>query len=473
MMPFPSWLQETSERRGRLGTSLGVAIALGILSVSTASVIILSPRVASLMAAIIAAFFLIEHVLPPSWATSATLTVLFVTSGDTLLGFSDQWIGLFVLAAGTFLGTVTLLHGRFRVHRRTQLALPGLAAMYILFYAVHVSKGSLRGGTFWIAAVGLWIWLDGRIAADPVAARRGIENGIILIGAISGGIGLAEFFGVVDPTQWIPGLKPSEAIFSQEIGRRVAGLSGHPLCLGTLCMLGCALSIIRLVLERRQLRNSPWIVGGVIASGAGLIFSGARGSWLALLCGLALAFAATIQSRRVSGTAVIRGSLLVGAIAGLAMVSSLGFIVRERLVGTASTPGSFGQRVVALQTIVDSIQDLPLLGAGPGGVDEFMVRSGALVPNIENEYLIALVSGGPLAMIALLAFSLLTIRIAFREAIATRDPGPLALCVGLSVNIATFNMFSWSLGPSLFATVTCLAVLQRRHSLGSSGDPRA
>jgi hypothetical protein len=460
-------------RNGRIGKTTGAGLALCAVSVCAAAVITISPRVGSLLAGLIGVFLLIEYVLPPVWATTLPLIVVFVIPGDELLRLSDRWVGLFVVTASTFLAAATLIRGRFRIRRRIELALPALAAMYIAFYAIHVSRGALRGATFWIAAVGIWVWLNGRIAADAVAARQGIQNAIISIGAIGGASGLAERLGIIDPTQWVTAYEPSVNMFTEEIGRRASGLSGHPLCLGALCMLGCGLAIIRLVLAGRKRLRAPWLAIALVASGGGLILSGARGSWLALLCGLALAFAATIQFRRISGFAVLRGSLVAGAIAGLLMLTGLGLIVRERLVGAASAPKSIGQRIVAFQTIIDSLPDLPLLGVGPGGVDEFIVRGGSVIPNIENEYLIALVLGGPLAMLGLVAFCGSMVRIAFREAIGTGDLGALTLWVGMSVNIATFNFFSWPIGPPLLATIACLVILPRQAAVAESGASRA
>ena len=61
-------------------------------------------------------------------------------------------------------------------------------------------------------------------------------------------------------------------------------------------MMACGLGIVQLALDGGRGR-SAFLVASVIVSGAGLIVSGARGSWLALLCGLAVALAARIQSR--------------------------------------------------------------------------------------------------------------------------------------------------------------------------------
>jgi len=161
---------------------------------------------------------------------------------------------------------------------------------------------------------------------------------------------------------------------------------------------------------------------------------------------------------------MIRGALLAVAIAGLLLASGLGFVVQERLVGNASTPVSIGQRIVALQSIFASLPALPFFGVGPGGAAEFLLRAGAVVPNIENEYLIALVTGGPLAMLALVLVVVIVIRIVFRQAKYAHDPGSLALWVALSINLATFNIFSWSAGPPLFAAIMSLVVLTRESS---------
>jgi len=470
MIPISMSPRARAERSSRLRTAPNIVAMLVCVSVGAALSITISPMIGAFLAAFITTFFLTEFVMPPTWGTVAPLLILFLTPADDVIALSGDRRGLFTISAGLALALTTLIRGRIRIHSRVQFLVPMLAIMYACVAALHASQGELRNTTFWVGAMGLWIWLDGRLEADPERGRRSLENAIIAIGAISGGVGLLQYVGVVNPSEWIPGYEPLQDTFTQLIGVRAVGLSGQSLRCGTLCMLGSGLGMIRIAFGTTE-KKSVWLVLSVLASGAGLIVSGARGSWLALFLGATVALGATIQSRRLSGELVIRGSLVAVAVAGLVTMSGLGFLVRERLVGTAVAPASIGQRVMAFNAITDSLPDLPLIGVGPGGAASFLLHGGATVPNIENEYLIALVTGGPLAMIGLLTFCVFMVQRAFRDALTNLELGPLTLAVAVCLNIATYNLFSWSAGPPLFATVAALVLLSRGRSHRPVVDP--
>ena len=133
----------------------------------------------------------------------------------------------------------------------------------------------------------------------------------------------------------------------------------------------------------------------------------------------------------------------------LLWMSGLGYVITERLFGGASAPESIALRVRALWAIVDHWRDLPLLGVGPGRCAEVARQMGLRSGNLENEYVLALLSIGfigPLTIALVGVRRFLLARAAKPEA---ARGGYLAIVVALFINFGTYNLFSWSSGPAI------------------------
>jgi hypothetical protein len=155
--------------------------------------------------------------------------------------------------------------------------------------------------------------------------------------------------------------------------------------------------------------------------------------------------------------------MLVGVAVG---VTGVWHIVADRIVGESAHPGSFNQRLMALQAIASVWSRVPLLGVGFGGATRVVQDAGLSVPNIENEYLRLFLAAGLAGPVVLLAIGFRRLATLRRDKSLTDRISILAAMIGLLVDMATYNLFGWSFGPPLFFIVTVLALPPTRH--GSS-----
>jgi len=190
---------------------------------------------------------------------------------------------------------------------------------------------------------------------------------------------------------------------------------------------------------------------------SGLVLSGARGSWLGLAFGTAaIAIAGHPGSRARRGVPALVGGIIL--LLGAAWATGLLTVINERLFGTATSPGSFNQRFQALLAVGEASRRLPFLGVGFGGADEITRDVGLEIPNLENEYLRFFLAAG---WIGPLALALLWIRrlVVARVVLPTlQGTAAIACLVGLAVNAGTYNMLSWSVGPTIVCAVAFLAL---------------
>lgn len=405
--------------------------------------------------------------LPVRLSVGVPILTLLVIPADDIVGLNGAKLGLFVVVAAGTLAAINFSRWQYGTRHRLDWDFYLLAGVLIGATLSHAGYGELRGLLFWIAAGLLLYWLrsegDRAVRPDNQAALA-----ICVAGSLGGLFGLADYLGFTEAYRLIPGYVPRALEFSANIGTRAAGLSGHPLRLGTITMLSSLIAAGYLTDDRlRQTwRRGLYVMLGL--SLVGLLLSGARGAWLSFIValiamGLSLVRKATF--RRVGGAVV---KIAVGAL--VIWATGLYQIVSERLFGSAFHAASIDQRLQALQSVGAIWSRLPLLGVGFGGAAELTGRVGLRLPNLENEYLRFFLTAGLLGPLTLLLVGTRRILRNMHRPPSRERIIALGTMTGMLVNAATYNVFSWSAGASLFAAVAFLSIPRDRAIEAGTGD---
>jgi hypothetical protein len=277
---------------------------------------------------------------------------------------------------------------------------------------------------------------------------------LVIAGVVGGTAAILEYVGAVSLRHLIPLYEPHELSFSAALGTRASGISGHPLRLGTITMLSSLILLSRAFAG--SARRSGFIADLALLaiSMSGLVLSGARGSWLGFLIG-----GTTVIGLRLSreGQRILWRALLILALcAGAVWISGLGEVVQERITGGATHPASLAQRAAALITVAKVWASIPLFGVGLGGAADVVGKAGMQFPNLENEYLRLFLGGGYLGTLLLFASLWRRIKAGVGEPRTTATTALTCAFVALAVNMATYNLFSWSAGASLFFVIAAV-----------------
>jgi hypothetical protein len=449
---------------------LGVLFPLlVVISAICAALIVTSPIVGIGLALFLGFIVFLEASLPVSAQAAFPLLVLLLVPFDQIVPFAEDRRGFPILALASVLFVSALLRNRIRVLRGSEWWLVVLVVAYLASYALHASGGELRGSMYWVAAALVFLWLASLGRRDVGGVRAGIEWAIVLAGALTGGVGVLERAGLIDVTDWFQLYEPAADVFSEVLGVRATGLSGHALRLGSVTMLSCGVIAARFISGTLSKRTRIiWLIS-LACSGTGLIASGARGSWLALGISVLAGSVILRSSPTVRGQLGARLGVLAAVTVGALAVSGLGVLIRERLVGSAMTPMSWHQRTTALQSVGDAIGHLPLIGVGHGGIAAFLLQWGLILPQLENEYLIALIAGGPMFLVVWIVW---TIGILRRGIDLTKERGDatyVSLPLMLLLNLGTYNFLSWSSGAPILAVVSYLVLADADSKLGFPG----
>ena len=435
--------------------SPGLKVALGIVICGCAAALIVSSPGLSAVAVIgvwsLAGLFL----LPPDLSVAFPMFALLLIPADQLAGLNEGRQGFFALGAAALLAVTSLVRGARGLGLAKDWDLCFLAFILIGTTLAHAGYGEVRGILFWVGAVLFQFWLRHEERRGLIVARQ-LATGILFAGALSGVLASVEYLTGSDLGGVVPGYQPHTLNFSSTMGLRASALSGHPLRLGTLTMLSAVIGWGLLTDARLSRRHRVVLQVALVASLMGLLLSGARGAWISLALSGGVMFLSGLR-KDVAGR-VGRGFVIVGAVFAVAWVSGLWGIIHERLLGSASHPGSINQRLQALEGLPVFWTHLPWFGLGFGGTTDIALRSGLKVPNLENEYLRFLLTAGVLGPLALLAFGIRRFAAAFRQAPSSLRTAALGAVVGLSINAATYNVFSWSIGPGLLVAVGILCL---------------
>ncbi|HET9941365.1 MAG TPA: O-antigen ligase family protein, partial [Candidatus Eisenbacteria bacterium] len=193
----------------------------------------------------------------------------------------------------------------------------------------------------------------------------------------------------------------------------------------------------------------------------GLVLSGARGAWLGLCLGAA-AMVLVQRDPSAMRRAVRLGAALL-ALAAITLLSGVGGFLYERIAGSASHPASWAQRYDALLAVASWGRRIPLIGLGFGGATELTARMGMLLPNLENEYLRFLLAAGVAGPLVLLVTGVRRIRSAIRLPSGPVRTAGIGCLTALFVNMGTYNLFSWSIAPSLFMALAVVTLRSVRE----------
>ena len=305
--------------------------------------------------------------------------------------------------------------------------------------------GGLREVLTWLAGLSLLLVVgiglgEGELTTDGLLLTLLSVGAVLGLGAISERVlGASETWAV------IPGYHPVIRGFSLELGNRASSWAGHPLRLGTASSLG-VLSGWALLLRPRD-GYRPLTILLVVGSGAGLVLSGARGSWLALALGavaLMLLGGAVGRTRRV-----LTALLLVAAGYFALTLAGLDSIIFQRIRGGAVDPTSLGQRAQVLGVAFELWLAHPWFGYGFRGISDAIYSQGLGLANYENEYVGVLLTAGIAGLASLLLLLGRTLVAGVRRPRSLEMAAAVSLFIATGVNCATYNLFGWSTGPAL------------------------
>lgn len=317
-------------------------------------------------------------------------------------------------AALLLLGSVVLLRPgapRFPLNREDRLLLASL----IIYFGVNTVLNVYHGATFseydppvrFLLAVPALLLL---LAFPPRA--EAFWSGLAV-----GGMGAGVYTGV-------------QFLFFNELR---AGGTTNPIQYGNISMLFGILCLCGLSWGRHQPRPRVWITAlgcGAALGIAGALFTGSRGSWIALpLCLLiAIRFCGATGKRLV----------VIGTIAACAIVAILWMVPESQFkartemavtetdsyINTGETDTSVGARLEMWRIGLIMLPQHWLAGWGKQGMIRHkaeMVQQGLAAPSVSdhthlhNEYLDALVKRGLLGLMALLGLFLTPLVLFFRH----------------------------------------------------------
>jgi hypothetical protein len=437
------------------GLSFGLCAIAGALLVITHNLIVVGT---------IGAIWLVLalRILTPAVRAMAFFTLLLLLPADYIPFLGDETRGFFVLGVGILLCATTFRPNSFPAFLRESWDILLLLFFITFSSLLHRESGLLRYLLYWAGAFFVYFWLHSE-KSQSSETRTSILNAIVLAGTISGAVAVLEFPRLLDATQLTRWYEPHPSQFSPLLGNRSVGLSGHPLRLGTISMLSGLVSVCQILFTSLSRRQRALRALAAVVSMAALVVSGARGSWIAFGLALAMAFAMSLRSRL--SRQHVRVLALGVAMVVLSVVTGLHTLVAERLVGSAAHPRSILQRIEALDVSAEVWIGSPIVGVGRGGVPDAVYGAGLTTINLENEYLAALLSSGFLGLGALLTVVFMRLRKAWTQTVAADRAISFALMLAVAVNIGTYNMFSWSAGPSLFVGIALLVAIGSPETL--------
>jgi hypothetical protein len=394
--------------------------------------------------------------IPSRFTVAIPFVLLLSVPADHIAGLNGPAHGLFVLGVTLALGLSAGLRWGFRMPRSQDWDMHALIAVLCAATLLHAASGELRGILFWMGA-GLFLWWLRIEEHGNAGIRSQVATGIVVAGALGGLIAILARVHILDAVRLLPGYQPNELEFTYQAGTRAVGLSGHPLRFGTLTMLAAIFSMA-FVLDDRLSRDKRMPYAWALAlSLGGLVLSGARGSWLGI--GVAIVLFTFIRIREGAGRTVWRIASYGAAAAFLLWATGLWRLIDSRLFGAAAHPGSIYQRLLATEGVRYVWSQVPLFGVGFGGAAEMAMRMGLRLLNLENEYLRFFFTAGVAGPICLIVLGVRRIHAA--AVLSSQSPLHMAAVCAVPaalVNIGTYNMFSWSMGPPLLAALAFLAV---------------
>jgi len=428
------------------------AIALALLLVLGGAAIVAYPE-AGALACLTVWGIALAWGLSRELAIAIPFALLLIVPADHIVGLNGSTLGLAVLGGATILFLSSLLRGHFRNPLERDWDCLALVAVLVTATLLQARSGEVRGILFWAAAAMILCWLRAE-ERECRSVSAQIAVAIIAAGAISSMVAIVDFVGIVKASAVVPRYEPAQLDFADTLGLRASGISGHPLRLGTLSMVSSLVTLSWLIERKGSDRYRTLALVAIAITLAGLVLSGARGSWVGFVVG----YIAISSQRwgRAALRALWRSTILFAGFGVLLLLTGLWPFVYERLFGSAFHPGSIGQRLAALQSVLIIWRDVPLFGVGFGGAVDLTQKAGLRLPNLENDYLRFFLTAGIVGPVSLLTIGVRRVLLALRDIPSWRRTAALAALLSLFVNIATYNLFSWSVAPALFFAVAMI-----------------
>jgi len=399
------------------------------------------------------ALILALALLPGHVRVGAPFALLLFVPFDHLLASNAERLGWPVLLLAVALCIGCMLKWRSLVISKRDWDIHLLILAKLGSGLAHFGAGQVRMVLFWLAAGAIVIWF--RTEEQEIrSVRNQILLAVMCVGAAQGLLAIVEALQLIDLRALISGYEPNVNQLMGTFGIRSLALSGDPLRLGTLTMLSGLISLSRITMPGHLRLKRGIYAWALLFSIAGLVLSGARGSWLGFIAGSCVMGAALLTKARIQrvGWAL----LSIAGVVILVDTTDLGARIGERLWGSSVHPMSLEQRIEAMRAVAMVWRDAPVFGVGPGGMAGAVYSVGMRVANVENEYLIALLGGGAVCLFSLCIVVVRRNVQAWRYRDAPFGFEVLAGIVALSVNVATYNLWSWSAGAGLFAALVLL-----------------
>lgn len=343
-----------------------------------------------------------------------------------MVGYNSFAVFLFsaialVIASGFSLGAVLLIVGSAALlWKRPKLALKRddylLIGVLALYFTVHSANNYYHGAPgreydaplrFLLAIPALLLLLA--YPAKPAAIWSGLAVGAIGAGIFSGWQflveGQARTGGTTNPIQY----------------------GNISILLGILCLCGLAWSL-------KQLRKTFWtalLVAGTVFGLLGSLFTGSRGSWIALpFCIVILAIHhANSEGKRYLQAGLLALVMLIGVAYALPQSSirqrtELAVQEAQEYIASGNAGSSVGARLEMWRSGIAMVPEHPWTGWGKQG---YMNQKMSLIgegkiaaaigehTHMHNEYLDALVKHGILGLAVLLALYLVPLRLFARK----------------------------------------------------------
>lgn len=225
-------------------------------------------------------------------------------------------------------------------------------------------------------------------------------------------------------------------------GGRIGYFSGYPITYGAL-VVGLLPAALLFALQRSRLLAAG-VAGG---TGALLIFSESRSSWVAATVILILAVALAARAGNVRALAA------AGAVVGVLIVLILGTgtlhkIVEQKLSAKITTSQSVTHREWSYGYAFETIGKEPVLGAGTPGFSAEEAANKTSIGAIDNGYLSISVDMGLIGLFAALipiGVALRVIGRCLRLGVTPRQDLALALgIVGMAVVTVFYDSFYWA-----------------------------
>jgi hypothetical protein len=316
---------------------------------------------------------------------------------------------------------------------RVPLDAPGLAVLtFVLVACMAFAAGTavtsitpelIRRFGKLLASV-LFFFIARALLSTP-RRLEGLTRGLILAGAIQGGIGAALMalsplaqltlltrlqsigYPTGDVLRYVPG--PNDTYTDQ---LRAIGTSVDPNVFGGTLMLALALTIVQWASPAPVLRKGVLVVLAV-PSAAGLVLSLSRASWLGLAAGLLLVGA--LRYRRILGLGAVLCVVLLASPVGQQ-------IVLRFISGLSTADRATAFRVGEYANALTLLQRYPLLGIGFGASPDIDVTAG-----VSSVYLLVAEQTGLLGLAIYVIALTSTWLIGLRALRAVREPGQQAI----------------------------------------------